>query len=177
MQPQRVDPLHSRGTLHGIKRARAMAEAAKLSQALAEAEQALSAAAAHYREARRRLGEVQEQLRPKLGRRARQPAPDGSEQLPEVATDATDLWGRRLRSVALTLLRRSGRLTLIQLHALLHRHGYVINADSHVKILADAMGYEVDRGRARRVERGVYEAADEDQPRLGRHGNEALRTA
>lgn len=71
---------------------------------------------------------------------------------------APTLSGRELRSTCLAILRHHGALTLIELHALLHRYGYLIGARRPVTALSDAMAYEVERGRARRVERGTYEA-------------------
>ena len=49
-------------------------------------------------------------------------------------------------------------LALPELHGLVHRYGYLVGAARPVQALADAMAYEVERGRARRPERGVYEA-------------------
>ena len=74
--------------------------------------------------------------------------------------------GRRLRSVALAVLARHGRkMTLVEVHRELHLNGYAIASRQPVKRLADALGYEVVKGRAVRVERGVYRLGD---PQSGR---------
>jgi len=78
------------------------------------------------------------------------PAPDGAEPLS----------GLDLRAVCLRLLARHGPHRLRDLHGLLHCHGYVVAGPHPVKLLADAMAYEVRCGRARRVERAVYAAVD-----------------
>ena len=64
--------------------------------------------------------------------------------------------GRRLRAVALTILRRHGMLTLRDLHGLIHAYGYCVHGSHPAKNLADAMAYEVEQGRADRIERGRY---------------------
>jgi hypothetical protein len=73
--------------------------------------------------------------------------------------------GQWLRATCLTILRRHGPTSLRELHGLLHRYGYVIRATRPVTALSDAMAYEVERGRARRVDRGVYEATSPESPR------------
>jgi hypothetical protein len=88
--------------------------------------------------------------------------------LPPAAPGAMTVEGRRLRATCLTVLRRHGPTSLPELHGLLHRYGYVVSAARPVTALSDAMAYEVEQGRARRVERGVYEALG-DPPR-GRRG-------
>lgn len=82
--------------------------------------------------------------------------PGGTIRLPPLSERPTPLWGRRLRSVCLALLRRAGPLILPEIHALLHHHGYRIDSSNPVKTLSDALAYEVEQGRAVRLERGVY---------------------
>jgi hypothetical protein len=107
------------------------------------------------------LADVRDQLYPPIpwcnGRRPPDldtaplpPAPEGSE----------SLTGRALRAACLEILRRHGPVPLRQLHGLLHRYGYVIGSRRPVPALSDALRHEVHAGRARRVERGVYEAAE-----------------
>lgn len=86
--------------------------------------------------------------------------------MPPELPDARPLHGVELRAVAIRLLRQHGRHRLRDLHGLLHCYGYTVAGPHPVKDLADAMGYETRRGRARRVERGVYEAEplDEEVP-------------
>jgi hypothetical protein len=57
----------------------------------------------------------------------------------------------------LNILGRVGRITLTQLHVLLHRHGVAVDSAHPVKALADALGYETDIGNTQRVARGTYE--------------------
>lgn len=123
-----------------------------------------------------RLAELREELWPvALWRRGRRPSICGENSLPPLPADVTWLEGRRLRSVCLALLRRAARrLSLSHLHALLHAHGYGIDSSYPAKTLADALGYEVECGRARRVRRGEYEVAG-PPPRSGRHGAPPLR--
>ncbi|MCC6436720.1 MAG: hypothetical protein IT196_16910 [Acidimicrobiales bacterium] len=54
-------------------------------------------------------------------------------------------------------MSRLGAVSLAELHAVLHRLGYAVAGANTVKTLADALGYEHDAGRVRRVRRGVYE--------------------
>jgi len=57
--------------------------------------------------------------------------------------------------VALAVLARNAReMTLVEVHRELHLNGYAIASRQPVKRLADALGYEVMKGRAVRVERG-----------------------
>ncbi|MBK5224543.1 MAG: hypothetical protein JJE52_17035 [Acidimicrobiia bacterium] len=90
--------------------------------------------------------------------------------LPPVVHHPIPLFGRRLRSVCLTILARHGAQRLRDLHGLLHLYGFVIAAEAPVRVLADALGYEHDRQRAQRVRRGVYALHPGFRPRRGRHG-------
>jgi hypothetical protein len=84
------------------------------------------------------------------------PAPVG-----RPAPPALELRGRTLRHAALAVLLRARRpLTLPEIHRALHVGGYAIAGSTPVKTLADALGYEHSRGRARRVRRGVYELGE-----------------
>ena len=47
-------------------------------------------------------------------------------------------------------------MTLVEIHRELHLNGYAIDSRQPVKRLADCLGYEIVKGRAKRVERGVY---------------------
>jgi hypothetical protein len=78
--------------------------------------------------------------------------------LPPALAGSQTVSGRDLRAVCQAILRRHGPLGLTELHAMVHRYGYVVGARRPVTALSDAMAYEVECGRARRVERGVYEA-------------------
>ncbi len=118
------------------------------------------------------LEAIREELWPRLDHHhARRPAPDGRPCVRPLPTEHLYLWGRRLRSTCLAILRRHGRLALADLHSLLHLYGYGVASNAPVKSLADAMGHEVDKGHARRVERGVYELHPDFRPRPGRLGD------
>ena len=171
----RVDPMVGEGMPYGERRRAIVAHCAQLAEELDLVDRQLAELSRRRRDLALELAHQRNRLLPTLRRRGRQPAADGSAQLPPVAARATPLWGRRLRSVCLALLRGAGTLALPELHALLHRHGYRIARREHVKVLADAMGYEVDQGRVRRVNRGVYECIGGPVPPLGRHGNPTLR--
>jgi hypothetical protein len=86
----------------------------------------------------------------------RRPKPDGTTALPPVARNAVPLWGTALRDVCVSILRRCGVLSLPEVHAMLHHMGYRVESKHEVKTMSDALSYELERGRVRRVERGVY---------------------
>jgi hypothetical protein len=120
------------------------------------------------------LGSLYDEVRPSwrgcAGRRRRTVSHE--EPLPPTADKPTWLWGRELRAVCLALLRRAQvSLTLRQLHGLLHRAGYAISHRTPVKALADALGHEVDVGRAVRLGRGIYGAATGTGTRRGDDGH------
>lgn len=113
------------------------------------------------------LGALIDQIRPQYSdaRGRRRPAISHEEPLPPTSKRARPLWGRELRAICLAFLQRArGALTLRQLHALLHRAGYVLAHQHPVKALADALGHEADHGRAQRVARGTYAAGDSGSP-------------
>lgn len=175
---KRVDPLTTTGPVFGRKREQLIRECDELEGELRRLGTQLNALAERHRAVRDLLAAKRRVLHPNLARRrGRQPAPDASVQLPPIRFDAVKLWGRRLRSMCLKLLRRNrGPLALPDLHALLHRHGFEVDAVHPVKALADAMAYEVEQGRAKRRARGIYELVEGAPPRPGRHGNPALPT-
>ena len=79
------------------------------------------------------------------------------EPLPPTSEHPTPLSGVELRAICLAFLRRArGPLTLRQVHALIHRAGYLIASWYPVKALADALGHEADTGRLQRIRRGTY---------------------
>ncbi|MCB1262918.1 MAG: hypothetical protein KDB33_21330, partial [Acidimicrobiales bacterium] len=103
------------------------------------------------------LDATRDQLWPRLGpHHVRRPPALDRPLIPPAHTAARPVHGRHLRQACLTLLARAGTLTLTELHARLHTHGFVIRARHPVKCLADAMGYEVRLGRAHRVRRATY---------------------
>src|SRR5262245_27497523 len=94
----------------------------------------------------------------------RQPARPGEPPLPPTSDDPTYLRGRRLRTTCLAILARHGRLSLPELHTLVHLYGYAVANRSPGKALADAMALETREGRARRPERGHYEVTPRYRP-------------
>ncbi len=166
----RRDPIRSNGRRRHPDLVRAELERTRLLDELDTVDTELSALATRRCAIARRLAELREALWPAdRYRRGRQPGELGVTDLPPLPDDPVWLYGRRLRSVCLALLRRTGRLGLRDLHALLHAHGYGIDSNHAVKALADAMAYEVDARRAIRVRRGEYECTG-PAPRRGRHG-------
>ena len=97
--------------------------------------------------------------------KGRRPPAHNEPPVPPLVTNADLLWGRPLRSAALGILARHGKTSLRELHALLHHYGYGIASRHPVRALADALGYEVDKHRAIRVERGVYTIDGSFRPR------------
>jgi hypothetical protein len=92
------------------------------------------------------------------------PAPVG-----RPAPPAIGVYGAELRYAALGVLARAGRpLTLAEIHRALHATGFAIDSRRPVKQLADSLGWEHERGRARRVARGVYEIGELSPYRLRR---------
>lgn len=118
------------------------------------------------------LEELRDELWPPMldCRVARPPAFD-EVPIPPARANAIQVNGKHLRWICLVLLARHGQQELRDIHALLHQYGYRIAHHHPVKALADALGFEADRGRAQRVRRGVYALAEGFRPRRGRHGH------
>ena len=174
MPLQRHDPLRRlSGPCNLDARRQALAECHVTLAAIEAVDQQLGALAAERRALVAKLHEQREFLMPRFSdrKRARQPAPDGAALLPPVQHDHTPLWGRRLRGTCLAILRRSGRLSLVELHVLLHHHGYRVQGAHPVKALADALAYESEQGRARRTARGVYEITSAGSEFAARRGS------
>lgn len=119
------------------------------------------------------LRERRDQLWPRVEQcHGRRPPAVDSPPLPPMVDKPTWLWGRRLRATCLALLRREGKpMALRDLHAALHLHGYGIASEHPVRALSDALGYEVELGRAKRVSRGVYQAQPAATPQPCRRRN------
>jgi len=98
----------------------------------------------------------------------------GPPPIPPVASTAWPLSGKHLRSGVLAILARNARpMSLVELHRELHLNGYAIASREPVKRLANALAYELVKGRARRVSRGVYvigELNPGERRRLNRMG-------
>jgi hypothetical protein len=120
----------------------------------------------HRRDLLDQAAVLHDQLWPRLEHcHARRPPHPNQAPLPPAAPNAIEIAGASLRTMCLALLRRFGELTLSELHALIHRHGYLVAAPHPVKTLADAMGYEARRGRAERTARATYRARSTRRPR------------
>jgi hypothetical protein len=120
------------------------------------------------------LANVEPGVRPRF-RKARVPGPAP---VGRPAPPAVRVHGRELRYAALGVLARAqGPLTLPQIHRGLHAAGFAIDSRHPVKQLADSLGWEHERGRARRVERGVYELGQLSPYRRRRAMCEAERVA
>lgn len=81
----------------------------------------------------------------------------GPPPIPPVAPNALPVWGKHLRATVLAVLARNRReMTLVEIHREINLNGFAIKSRQPVKRLADCLGYEIVKGRARRVERGIY---------------------
>jgi len=108
----------------------------------------------------------------------RRPRVAGPPPIPAPVSDAIPVHGARLRYAALGVLLRAGHpLTLTEIHRALHLSGYRIGGRHVVKQLADALGYEHQCGRARRVSRGVYTVGELSPARRRRALGERARRA
>ena len=98
----------------------------------------------------------------------------GPPPIPPVTPDAHPLTGKHLRSVALAIIARNGApMTLVEVHREIHLGGYAIASRDPVQRLANVLAYETTKGRARRIERGVYALGvlnPGDRRRIGRVG-------
>lgn len=155
--PRRVDPMRQNTPLLGEKRRQAEQAHAALDDRIASLDRELDDLCRKRRElvAQRRV--LRRQLFVNLAKRGRRALEDGTEALPPLPHDAVWLHGRRLRIACLQILARRGPCRLVDLHAQLHRMGFAVAAKNAVKALADALAYETELGRARRVARGIYE--------------------
>lgn len=154
-----IDPLRRHGRLDREARRRRQHACEKLRQEITRTDSLLAKLGARRHRLALELAEHRDQLYPRDARRfGRRPGPGGTVQLPPLAANPTKLRGRRLRGVCLAIMKLAGESTLGELHAQLHHRGYEIDCPQPVKALADALGYETDRGCARRVSRGVYAA-------------------
>ncbi len=157
MSPRRLDPFRMyRYPREGTGR-RAVQECISLLDQITQLDGELAELAARRRQLVQRLRQRRQHITPvQTGHHGRRPKPDGTVALPPAARGAIRLWGTALRDVCVSILRRCGPLALPELHAMLHHLGYRIDSNYHAKTLSDALSYELEQGRVRRVERGVY---------------------
>ncbi len=156
MPDPRVDPIRMRPRAFGLLRRALEEEHATLLGDIAALDDQVDALRRRRHDAVRRCREITATLAPAYRRSGRRPGDDGLEQLPPAAPNAVALYGARLRSTCRELLRERGELELRALHELLHLRGYLVGGETPVRALADALAYEVRRGRVRRVRRGTY---------------------
>lgn len=154
----RIDPMYEERPLFGAKRRAVEARCDELRRSISRYDLELDAITKARRVAAQELKAHRRRLFARLRSRGRRPAADGSVQLPPIPHGATWVTGRRLRALCIAVLHRLGPLTLPELHAVLHRIQFAIASGHPAKALADACGHEHDVGRARRLERGRYEA-------------------
>ena len=161
------------------------AECAALLDRATELDNAQQALAAELANVRTKLAELRVVMWPRVDPRDivhgfRRTHRGGPPPVPPVAPNAQPVRGRQLRTTALAVLARNARpMTLVEIHRELHLNGYAIASRQPVKQLADSLRYENNKGRARRVDRGVY-ALDQLNPgerrRIGRIAVSAART-
>jgi len=159
-------PARYRAMPHGPAAFAALhAECSALLDRASELDSAQRALACELAHVRTQLAELRVVMWPRIDpkdlvhgfRRTRRGGPPP---IPPVAPDARPLRGRHLRSTALALLAKNDRpMTLVELHRELHLNGYAIASRDPVKRLSDALNYETVKGRACRVDRGVYRLA------------------
>ncbi len=137
-------------------------ECAALLARAGELDNAQQALGAQLAEVRTQLAEMRIVMWPRVDpkdivhgfRRTRRGGPPP---IPPVAPGAHPLVGKHLRSTVLAVLARNARpMTLVEIHRELHLNGFAIASRQPVKRLADALGYETRKGRARRLDRGIY---------------------
>ncbi len=144
------------------ERAAFNAECAALLARATELDAAQQALAAELAEVRTKLAEMRIVMWPRVEPKDivhgyRITRRGGPPPIPPVAPNALPVWGRHLRATVIALLARNARaMTLVEIHRELNLNGYAIKSRHPVKRLADCLGYEIVKGRAQRVERGVY---------------------
>lgn len=158
MPRDRADDLFVEGPLGGAERRQVVEDCQRLAAEIAEYDRQAQELVRKRREALSVLRSQRRRLWVARIRAGRQPPPEGGMALPPVPAGATWLYGRRLRLACRALLKQAGSaLSLVELHVLLHRHSLGVAGPHPAKVLADALGYDVDGGRCRRIRRGVYE--------------------
>ncbi len=159
------DPQREQGPIYGEQRRQMVTECSELLGHIDAVDEQMAALAAQRREFVGQLQQRRARLLPRIRRRrGRQPGRDGSVRLPPVRAHAIGLWGRRLRSTCVNLLRRVGTLSLPELHVLLHHHGFRVDSAHEVKALSDGLAYECEQGRVVRISRGFYGPAGATPP-------------
>ena len=148
--------LRRRADLPRARRATLERRRDELDAALAEAERVLVEWFRHHSALLDEALQLHEELWPRVAGNPRRPPKPDRRWLPALPNPTRRICGAGLRIACQGFLRRHGTLTLEQLHALLHIHGYEVDSPNPVKALAEAMGYETRQNRCDRVERGTY---------------------
>jgi hypothetical protein len=156
-------PTRRRRMPHGRKEFAALhAECAALLERAAELDAAQRALSRELAEVRSQLAHLNLVMWPRVDRHEivhgfRVTLRGGPPPIPPIAPNAQPLRGRELRSAALAILLRAGRpMPLAEVHRQLHLDGYAIASRQPVQRLADALAYEITKGRSERVDRGIY---------------------
>jgi hypothetical protein len=138
------------------------AECLDLLQRATELDAAQQALAVELAEVRTKLAEMRVVMWPRVDpkdivRGFRRTVRGGSAPIPPEAPNAQPVGGVALRSAVLQVLALNDRpMTLVEIHRELHLNGRAIVSRQPVQRLADCLGLEHRKGRACRVERGVY---------------------
>ena len=150
---KRLLPFRDRGAM--LDRRRELIEAAA---AVDARQQSLAVQMSAFRTELRTLREQMWPAQPgRAFRNVRRPRIGGPAPIPPPAPNAIPVRGADLRYAALgVLVRARSPLTLPEIHRALHLTGFRIAGARVVKQLGDAMGYEHDQGRVRRIARGTY---------------------
>jgi hypothetical protein len=140
-----------------------LARERELADAITEVEREQQRLAERYTELRHELVELHGLLWPpdRDGpyRKTWRPEVPGPAAIPPPVIDARPLRGRPLRKAVVAALAAADRpLTLTEIRRALHLSGYVLTSEQPVKQLGDALRYEEQRDRVRRIARGTYEA-------------------
>ena len=160
----RLFPNRRRSGLRPAERLALQVERDALFHRLDQLDRAMVDGAHERREILDQLTGRRDQLWPRIPwQRGRRPSATFHAPLPPAAATAAPLSGLTLRQTCLAILARHGSLPLVELHAWLHRYGYLVDGAHPVKALADALGHEHDAGRAERTSRGTYRLAP-DRP-------------
>jgi len=156
-------PIRYRALPHGPAELAALrAECEALLERASQLDAAQQALAAELARVRTQLAERRLFMWPKVDRREivhgfRVTLRGGPAPIPPEARNALPLSGKHLRSTVLALLARNGgEMALVEIHRELHLSGHAIASRQPVQRLANALAYEIVKGRAKRVERGRY---------------------
>ena len=154
-----VEPLRHQSA-HGAQRQALVDLWDDVSRRRDELDAQLARLARERHELQRERADLRERIWPRWlrGRGRRLQAVDAADQaLPPLPEQPQLCWGRGLRAILLRILRDFGSaVSLVEIHRSLHLLGVAVDSEHPAKALSDALGYEVEQGRAERVVRGRY---------------------